>query len=175
MLSLLGFTILLSSAPAAGSFSNFLFGVCGGLSTLAILGFAPLRKILPKPPPKKPAADAAAPAAPAGAKAVAPDGEHLKDLSRYDAVTWLEWTALTVQLTRACALPACAPFPPLTRAAECCAQSLASASSICDPSGVLSIFDGSDEAKAQDAAENTAEEPEDEREARFHRERCFGL
>ena len=78
-------------------------GVCGGISTLAILGFAPLRRILPKPPPKKAAAAAAAAAADApaaesktGAVAVVPE-KVKRPLTDYDQVSWLDWTALTVK------------------------------------------------------------------------------
>ena len=77
-------------------------GVCGGVSTLAILGFAPLR-VLPKPPPKKAAAAAAAAAAEApgggvedGRVAVVPEKEK-RPPPDYDQVSWLEWTALTVK------------------------------------------------------------------------------
>ena len=71
--------------------SNVCLAVCGTISALAFLGYLPVPRLLPKPPPK--AAGASKPTDPLK---VAPASDAArKPLSHYDNVGWQEWTSLS--------------------------------------------------------------------------------
>ena len=71
--------------------SNVCLAVCGTISALAFVGYLPVPRLLPKPPPK--AAGASKPTDPLK---VAPASDAArKPLSHYDNVGWQEWTSLS--------------------------------------------------------------------------------
>jgi len=73
--------------------SNVCLAVCGTISLLAFVGYLPMPRLLPKPPPK--AGGASKPTDPLKVAPASADAAR-KPLSHYDDVGWHEWTSLSV-------------------------------------------------------------------------------